>query len=186
MKKIAEFAICIMLVIGLVGCGPVPVPGSSGQSKSIESEYGISKWFDCLHGDEMIIDGMREINLDEYPNVIFRWYSEKLEAVTEKETFTLFNGMPIWSVYFCDLTGDGKPELCSTISIGSGIVDNRIIIYDYAGDASYELSDRGKFDYVLNMQNGSLIVEKRVYMEDELVESGELIFQNETIQIKVE
>ena len=67
--------------------------------------------------------------------------------------------MPIWSVYFYDLTGDGNPELCSTISFGSGIIDDRIIIYDYAGGASYELSDRGNFDYVLNMQEDSLIVE---------------------------
>ena len=94
--------------------------------------------------------------------------------------------MPIWSVYFYDLTGDGKPELCSTLSFGSGIVDDRIIIYDYAGGVSYELSDRGNFDYALNMQEDSLIVEKRVYMQDELVKSGELIFLNDTIQIKTE
>ena len=65
-------------------------------------------------------------------------------------------------------------------------IDNRIIIYDYAGGASYELSDRGNFDYVLNMQDDSLIVEKRVYKQDELVESGELVFLNDTIQIKTE
>lgn len=93
---------------------------------------------------------------------------------------------PIWSVYFYDLTGDGNPELCSTISFGSGIIDDRIIIYDYAGGASYELSDRGNFDYVLNMQEDSLIVEKRAYMQDELIESGELVFLNDTIQIKTE
>lgn len=61
-----------------------------------------------------------------------------------------------------------------------------IIIYDYAGGVSYELSDRGNFDYALNMQEDTLTVEKRVYMQDELVESGELIFLNDTIQIKTE
>ena len=66
------------------------------------------------------------------------------------------------------------------------IIDDRIIIYDYAGGASYELSDRGNFDYVLNMQEDSLIVEKRAYMQDELIESGELVFLNDTIQIKTE
>lgn len=84
------------------------------------------------------------------------------------------------------MTGDGKPELCSTLSFGSGTIDNRIIIYDYAGGVSYELSDRGNFDYVLNMQEDSLVVEKRVSMQDELVESGELVFLNDTIQIKTE
>lgn len=60
------------------------------------------------------------------------------------------------------------------------------MIYDYAGGASYELSDRGNFDYVLNMQEDSLVVEKRVYMQNELVESGELVFLDDTLQIKTE
>ena len=81
-----------------------------------------------------------------------------MEAVTDKEVVPLYEGMPIWSVYFCDLTGDGIPELCSTLSFGSGMIDNRIIIYDYAGGASYELSDRGNFDYILNMREDSLVV----------------------------
>lgn len=58
------------------------------------------------------------------------------------------------------------------------------MIYDYAGGASYELSDRGNFDYVLNMQEDSLVVEKRVYMQNELVESGELVFLDDTLPNK--
>lgn len=143
----------------------------------------VTKWFDCLNGDEMIWDGVREINLDEYPGITFRWSYEKLEAVTDKEIVPLYTGMPIWSVYFCDFNNDGKPELCSTLSIGSGIIDNRIIIYDYAKGASYNLSDRGQYDYTLNMQNEKLMVEKRRYMQDELLDSGELAYQDNTYQI---
>ena len=43
---------------------------------------------------------------------------------------------------------ENNPELCSTLSSGFGIVDDRIIIYDY----------------ILNMQDDSLIVEKCVYI----------------------
>jgi hypothetical protein len=143
-----------------------------------------TKWFDNLHGNEMTWDGVREINIDAFPGVTFRWHAEKLEAVADKETVTLYAGMPIWNVYFCDLTGDGKPELCSTISIGSGIIDNRIIVYDYAGGVSYELSDRMNYDYVLNMKNGKLIAEKRKSMQEELVSSGKLAFKDGTIQIQ--
>lgn len=143
-----------------------------------------TKWFDGLHGDEMIWNGVREINIDAFPDVTFRCHAEKLEAVTDKETVLLFTGMPIWNVYFCDLTGDGKPELCSTISIGSGIIDYRIIIYDYARGVNYELSDRMNYDYVLNMRNGKLIAEKRKFMQDELVSSGELVIQDGTIRIR--
>ncbi len=143
----------------------------------------VTKWFDCLNGDEMIWDGVWEINLDEYPGITFRWSHEKLEAVTDKEIVPLYTGMPIWSVYFCDFNNDGKPELCSTLSFGSGIIDNRIIIYDYAKGASYNLSDRGQYDYTLNMQNGKLMVEKRRYNQDELLGSGELVYQDNTYQV---
>lgn len=182
MKKIVAIALCLVLSMPLAGCGNTLVSESSESTKS----NTVTKWFDCLNGDEMVWDGVKEYNLDEFLDVTFRWHSEQLEAVTDKEIVTLYDGMPIWSVYFYDLTGDGNPELCSTLSIGSGIIDNRIIIYDYAGGVSYELSDRGNFDYVLNMQDDSLIVEKRVYRQDELVESGKLVFLNDTIQIKTE
>ena len=36
------------------------------------------------------------------------------------------------------------------------------------------------------MQEDSLVVEKRVYMQNELVESGELVFLDDTLQIKTE
>ena len=143
----------------------------------------VTKWFDCLNGDEMIWDGVREINLDEYPGITFRWNYEKLEAVTDKEVVPLYTGMPIWSVYFSDFNGDEKPEICSSLSFGSGMIDNRVIIYDYAMGTSYELSDRGHYDYVLNMKNGKLMVEKREYMQEELLGSGELAFRDNTFQI---
>lgn len=139
------------------------------------------QWFDCLHGEELMWDGRREISLDEFPGVTFRWYSEKLEAITDKEIVTLYTGMPIWSVFFYDLTGDGKPELCSCVSIGSGIIDERIIVYDYANGRSYELSDRMNYDYTLQLNNGQLWVEKRENMQDEVLDTGLLTFQDENI-----
>lgn len=172
MKKRIVTALCLMLFILLTSCRKESISESSGSSKSNR----VIKWFDCLNGDEMVWDGVKEYTLEKFPGVTFRWYPERLEAVTGTEVRLLYSGMPIWSVYFCDLTGDGNPELCSTLSMGSGIIDNRIAIYDYAGGVSYDLSDRGNFDYVLNMQDDSLMVEKRVYMGDELVESGELAF----------
>lgn len=182
MRKIIAVVLCLVVSMSLVSCGETP----ASESNEPEKTNNVIKWFDCLNGDEMDWDGAKEYTLGEFPGVTFRWHSEQLEAVTDKEIIPLYDGMPIWSVYFYDLTGDGNPELCSTLSIGSGMIDNRIIIYDYAGGASYELSERGDFDYVLNTQDGSLIAEKRVYMQDELVGSGELVFLNDTIQIKTE
>lgn len=94
--------------------------------------------------------------------------------------------MPIWNTYFCDLTGDGLPELCSTYTFGSGIIDSRIIIYDYANGVSYELSDRGYYDFALryNETDGQLYVDKTKYNTDELVESGRLVFKDNCIQVE--
>jgi len=146
----------------------------------------VIKWFDYLVApDEMHWDGRLEISLPEFPDVTFRWYPEKMEAVTKEEPIPLYTGMPIWNTYFCDLTGDGSPELCSTISLGSGMIDNRIIIYDYANGASYNLQDRGVFDYTLrqNESDSQLYVDKKSHMGSGLLNTGQLVFENESIQV---
>lgn len=169
------------------------IVNSFGNPKEVLDEMSITsnsnrviKWFDFLNGDEMVSDDIKECNLEEFSEVTFRWSYTALEAVTDEETVSLYTGMPIWSVYFYDLTGDGHSDICSTISCGSGMVDNRIIIYDYIEGAGYVLSDRGNFDYVLNMQEDSLVAEKRAYNQDEIIESGKLIFLDDKIQIKTE
>ena len=156
-------------------------------TKNNGTDGTVTEWFDYLETpDEMVWDGRLEINLPEFPGVTFRWYPEKMEAVTEEGIVPLFHGMPIWNTYFCDLTGDRIPDLCSTYTFGSGIIDSRIIIYDYANGASYELSDRGYFDFTLrfNEADGYLYVDKKKYNTDELVETGRLVFKNNSIQIE--
>ncbi len=147
----------------------------------------VEQWFDYLDTpSEMQWDGQMEANIPEFPDVTFRWTYGEMMAVTGNEITSLYTGMPIWNAYFCDLTGDGLPELCSTISWGSGMIDNRVIIYDYANGASYELSDRGYFDFTLRQdhQDGRLYVDKTKYHTDELVETGRLVFKNHCIQIE--
>ena len=152
-----------------------------------EPVSSVTKWFDYLETpDEMQWDGRHEINLPKFLEVTFRWYPEKIEAVTENAITPLYTGMPIWNTYFCDLTGNGLPELCSTISWGSGMIDNRVTIYDYANGASYELSDRGNFDFTLRFHeaDGYLYVDKRKYNTDELVQSGRLVFKDDCLQVE--
>lgn len=147
----------------------------------------VEQWFDYLDTpSEMQWDGQMEANIPEFPDVTFRWTYGEMMAVTGNEITSLYTGMPIWNAYFCDLTGDGLPELCSTISWGAGMIDNRVIIYDYANGASYELSDRGYFDFTLRQdhQDGRLYVDKTKYHTDELVETGRLVSKNHCIQIE--
>ena len=116
----------------------------------VDEINSVIEWFDYLETpDEMKWDGSLEISLTEFPDVTFRWTYGEMLAVKGSKSTSLYTGMPIWNAYFCDLTGDGLPELCSIISWGSGMIDNRVTIYDYANGASYELSDRGYFDFTL-------------------------------------
>ena len=153
----------------------------------VDEINSVIEWFDYLETpDEMKWDGSLEISLTEFPDVTFRWTYGEMLAVKGSKSTSLYTGMPIWNAYFCDLTGDGLPELCSTISWGSGMIDNRVIIYDYANGVSYELSDRGYFDFTLrfNEADGYLYVDKKKYNTDELVETGRLVFKNHCIQIE--
>ena len=153
----------------------------------VDEINSVIEWFDYLETpDEMKWDGSLEISLTEFPDVTFRWTYGEMLAVKGSKSTSLYTGMPIWNAYFCDLTGDGLPELCSTISWGSGMIDNRVIIYDYANGVSYELSDRGYFDFTLRFHeaDGYLYVDKKKYNTDELVETGRLVFKNNCIQIE--
>ena len=146
------------------------------------------KWFDYLENpEEMNWDGRLEIALPEYPGVTFRWYPEKMEAVTENEITPLYTGMPIWNTYFCDLTGDGLPDLCSTVTFGSGIIDSRIIVCDYANGESYTLEDRGKYDYSLRLDesDGSLCVVQRAHDSGDIAAVGELFFSDSGLHLQV-
>lgn len=143
-----------------------------------------AKWFDYLEApEELQWDGRLEANVPEFPGVTFRWCPEKLEAVTDDGIVTLFSGMPVWNAYFCDITGDGLPELCSSLSWGSGIVDNRVVVCDYANGASYSLEERGSFDYTLRMgSDGLLYVDKREHDGGGLVSTGRLVFEGGCVQ----
>ncbi len=137
---------------------------------AIITKYETQKWLDYFMDDELPWDESKKLALPEFPGVIFTWTSEKVTA-GDKE---LFQGMPVWNVYLMDLTNDGKPEFCASISFGSGIIDNRIIVYDYDADKEYQLADRMHYDYFLSMQDGLLMATQTGYMDKKTLVSAEL------------
>ena len=164
------------------------IPPSGGDNVSDMGPAQVEKWFDYLEKTEITNwDGRLEIDLPEYPGVTVRCYPEKMEAVTENEITPLYTGMPIWNTYFCDLTGDGLPDLCSTVTFGSGIIDSRIIVCDYANGESYTLEDRGKYDYSLRLDesDGSLCVVQRAHDSGDIAAVGELFFSDSGLHLQV-
>ena len=157
----------------------------------VDEINSVIEWFDYTENPSAM-DDESTINLPIYPDVTFSYNQAQIIASKPFDTSELtdhtilITGMPIWNAYFADLTGDDYPEICATYTFGSGIIDSRIIIYDYAKGASYELSDRGYFDFTLrlNEADGYLYVDKTKYNTDELVETGRLVFKNNCIQIE--
>ena len=157
----------------------------------VDEINSVIKWFDYTENPSAM-DDESTINLPIHPDVTFSYNQAQIIASKPFDTSELtdhtilITGMPIWNAYFADLTGDDYPEICATYTFGSGIIDSRIIIYDYAKGSSYELSDRGYFDFTLrlNEADGYLYVDKTKYNTDELVETGRLVFKNNCIQIE--
>lgn len=114
-----------------------------------------------------------EFTMDEFQGVSFKCDGEDLTA----DGAVLYSGMPINDLYLIDLNGDGKRELCSNISYGSGIVDERIMVFDYANGKLYELADRGNYDYRIYAYGGQWFdgydyyvdVKKYKFMEDDYI-----------------
>lgn len=162
--------------------------GSSGKSSA-----SAKKWFDyTANPEQMDWDDALKCTMEEYPGVTFQYTPSEIIAITGQgerahavET-VLISGLPVWSAYFCDLTGDGLPEICAETSFGSGMIDDRVVIFDYADGVSYLFEDRGSHDYYLRMGNtdGCLYIDKRVYNSSEVVESGRLLFNNGNFQIE--
>ena len=166
-------------------------PGySSGPGRPIDFVYhepGPAEiWVDSTDG--MAWDEYREIQLGEYPGVIFRLCPRKLIAVRDGEELTLFDGMPICNAYLCDLDGDGRREICSQVSIGSGIGDERIRVIRWLHESGsfslLELKDRMVHDYYLGQMGDQLTVGERDYAGGERTRYGRLILTENGLDIQ--
>ena len=153
----------------------------------------VIEWFDFTEDSEkMKWTEEMKCTIEEFPGITFKYTPYEIVASTSwedddtAERTVLISGMPIWNAFFSDLTGDGIPEICSEVSMGSGIIDEHVIIYDYANGVSYKLEDRGNYDYYLRMNDadGYLYVERKVYNSDELASSGRLVFKDGCIQVE--
>ena len=102
------------------------------------------------------------VNITALPELRLIWNGSS-NCITIKEnenTIASVEGMPLWNAFFTDLNSDGFPELCVTISYGSGMVDEHIIVYDLRNKKEYTLWERMVNNYVLFMENNELFVRK--------------------------
>lgn len=186
MKNIilAGLAVLVMGTSLLPLANPFFVPSA----ESADTEV----WFDF--SQEGYPRGEREVVLPEYPDTVFHCDGLNLWAEKAREEIMLYGGMPIWSMYFCDLSGDGKREFCSQVSFGSGLIDEHIEVYDYAAGEGYSLWERGEYDYFLKLADGELMAWKNTYessymlyyTDSQITDEGKLaLTEDETGQVQL-
>ena len=125
---------------------------------------GTKIWDQYLDNDEAISLAQSGVTLDEYKDIVFTRtsYDYSLEANGER----LFGG--VFSFYAADFNNDGYRELCLGVSVGSGIIDERIMIYDYHNDkVIFSLDDRLNHDYYLTLNNDQLYAKETKPMKPE-------------------
>lgn len=132
-----------------------------------------------------------KLELAEFPDTVFIWRDTAIYAYANDELCPLVYGMPLWNAFFTDLNDDGFPELCTTVSFGSGIIDERIVVYDYHNKQEYVLADRTVSDYSLYSENDTLYVRELPYARGEhaeantgqlAIENGELVMKQQHIE----
>lgn len=116
----------------------------------------------------------REIELPEYPGVTFRRTADRVTVLDGRGETEVISGMPVQSVFLCDLSGDGKRELCAHVSFGSGFVDERIQVYDWACGRFFQLENRFKKNYTLYLEKDRLMAVEQD-LSTGILRTGQLI-----------
>ena len=137
---------------------------------------GVKMWDQYIDGDNATTLAESGVTLDEYQNVVFTRTSSdySLEANGER----LFSG--VFSFYAADFNNDGYRELCLGVSVGSGIIDERIEIYDYHNNkVIFSLNDRFNHDYYLTLSGERLFVKETKSMKpDKITRYGSFYADN--------
>ncbi len=163
MNKSKCIAVVVISSILFAACGTKP--NQEGVSKEQNSVW---TFFELNEKDSEAWEKTVEKDVPEFmPDVRFECTAREWVAIKDNKKTAIIEGMPIWNVYVTDLNGDNYPEFCATVSIGSGIIDDRVIILDYKNSKSYIISDRMMYDYRLSKHEGKLIITKSNYEKQE-------------------
>ena len=164
---------------------PAVIDETSETDDNDMSDDKIIRWFDYYDGDD--INNVNDIEIEKLPGLQFLYDDNQILISGKYGNSSITpNLIPYYALnaYFADITGDKVPELCVTVSVGSGICDTRILVCDFEENDVYEMSDRTVYDYVLKASDGELRVEKRSYEDNTLVESGVLKYKDGGIYIE--
>ncbi len=163
--------ICMVLVLGL--CGLLTLAGCVSQAPDPELI------FDVHAGTHDSEEGEVPFKLSEFRDLEFMRDGVQYHVKRGgRWDWIVMNGS---RVIAADLNGDGKRELVSSTSVGSGIIDNRIYVYDIVNDMQYCLERRTEYDFEIVLEDGKLVAQRFVYRKDQLLDTGELKIQKDQL-----
>ncbi len=105
-------------------------------------------------------------SLSEYPGLQISVHGVSVSVYDTGGCTDVVVGWP-QNVYLCDVTGDGKRDICATVSYGSGMVDLHIEVYDIAKGQRATIWNRGETDYRLQVKDFQLWVQSKPYVPGE-------------------
>ncbi len=148
------------------------------------NDENIRIW-DQHHPDDIERSPYFSVNIPELNNAKIE-YKEDGKIYVDGEHLLGGTGHGCESLYLSDLTGDGYPELCFVMNLGSGIVDTRIEIFDYNTKSNiFSLSHRGYHDYYLFLRDGVLCVKETEYRKHDAVRTGILTYGYDHLGISI-
>lgn len=135
MKLLKILAPLFIASFSLAGCH-LDNANSEWYASSIKGIKLFDYWVD---GEDCFDKAKDGVSLSEYPDVTFKYDKSTSELKANEEV--IHYGM--FSLYAADFNNDGYRELCIGFSVGSGIIDERIDIYDYHnGKIIFQLNHR--------------------------------------------
>lgn len=138
-----------------------------------------------------------ELQMPEYPGVTFRWTEEMVTAViedgesplpeglpvTEDGQSILFAGETIWSVYLCDLNGDGLRDMCFTADFSQRRSGQRILGCWY-GYNTFSVYGDSAYSCFLRLEGEWLMMEERDFVSGASTRYGRLALTEDGLDIQ--
>ena len=112
-----------------------------------------------LQVEEITVDQAWKVNKMQLYSVKLDYaWLDGVAVISEDHVVDILSGMHITSVYLADVNFDQKYEICINNEVGSGIIDSRIMVLDVQNHKTYSLSERGRIDFYLNINEKKELV----------------------------
>lgn len=131
-----------------------------------------------------------EFEMAEFPGVYFIWSANNVKAVEGGAESTLYQGYPVRDLWLADINGDGKREICSSISANYSMSTDEepipvedVVVIDYAYGDFYYVTKYGEYD--LRIDKDHSLENQMLYLAKKEYNGEKTVFEPLTINMRV-